>query len=272
MTRRRFKWEVALVLLAAGAVAVMVAREGRGTDAAAAQKPPVAKVTSRSVSLPLVFEPNLGQATPPASFVAHGSWFKLLLSPDQAVFALQTPAPVAPALPGRSPGSAFDPDAIRQIAAEASAVRQKSRTLKMRLLGANPNATMSGLDRLPGKTNYFIGRDRSKWRSGVPNYAKVRAASVYPGIDVVYHERGTGLDFDLILAPGADPRRVKLAFDGVDRIDLDSAGDAVLRAGGRAVTLRRPVIYQGAGAAKRLVGGRYRKRGSHQIEIADCEL
>ncbi len=223
------------------------------------------KVSTESLSVPVDFEPNLGQAAAGAKFLAHGRGYELLLSPDEAAFALQTPVPAPPAHL-RAP--MFNAQALDQIAAKPSIVGARSRSLRMRLIGANSNAGMSGINLMPGKANYFIGRDRSKWLTGVPNYAKVGATSVYPGIDVVYRASAAGLEFDVTVAPGADPGSVKLAFDGADRMDLDSSGDVVLRLGERSLTLRRPGIYQLAGTSKKPVKGGYKKISSNQIGIA----
>jgi hypothetical protein len=48
--------------------------------------------------------------------------------------------------------------------------------LRMELVGANGRANVTGLEELPGKSNYFIGNDPKKWRTNVPNYAKVKYA------------------------------------------------------------------------------------------------
>ena len=55
--------------------------------------------------------------------------------------------------------------------------------LRMHLVGANPRAQGVAEDALPGKSNYFIGNDRTKWRTDIPNYGRVRYHDVYPGID-----------------------------------------------------------------------------------------
>src|SRR5208282_2028105 len=59
--------------------------------------------------------------------------------------------------------------------------------LRMKLIGANPNAAVTGNAELPGKANYFIGNDPSKWVTNALTYAKVRYRDVYPGIDLVYY-------------------------------------------------------------------------------------
>ena len=86
----------------------------------------------------------------------------------------------------------------------------ESSVLRMSLEGANRLASVEGLEPLPGKTNYFIGNDPKRWRTGVPSYAKVGYHDIYPGIDLVYY--GTSqhqLEYDFVLAPGADPKAIK---------------------------------------------------------------
>jgi hypothetical protein len=57
----------------------------------------------------------------------------------------------------------------------------------MRLVGANPDAEVVGLEELAGRSDYFIGKDPNKWRTNVPNYAEVKYTNIYPGIDPVYY-------------------------------------------------------------------------------------
>jgi len=74
--------------------------------------------------------------------------------------------------------------------------------IRMRLVGANASAAVTGADELPGKSNYFIGNDPKKWRTNVPNYAKVEYQSVYPGVDLVYYgNQGGQLEYDFVVAP-----------------------------------------------------------------------
>jgi hypothetical protein len=37
--------------------------------------------------------------------------------------------------------------------------------VRMRLVGANAAAKITGLEELPGKSNYFMGNDPKKWRT-----------------------------------------------------------------------------------------------------------
>ena len=80
--------------------------------------------------------------------------------------------------------------------------------LRMKLRNANPAAKVTGADELAGTSNYFIGNDPAKWRTNVPTYAKVKYEGIYPGIDLVYYGNQRQLEYDFIVAPGADPRRI----------------------------------------------------------------
>ena len=79
-------------------------------------------------------------------------------------------------------------------------------SLQLRLLNANPAASVTGGDELPGKVNYLIGNDPRQWHTDLPTYSKVRYRDVYPGIDLVYYGNQSGqLEYDFVVAPGADP-------------------------------------------------------------------
>ena len=89
---------------------------------------------------------------------------------------------------------------------------QAPAVLRMKLVGANPQAKVTGLDELPGKSNYFIGNDPKKWRTNVPNYAKVKYANMYPGVDLVYYGNQGQMEYDFVVQPGADPHSIQLAI------------------------------------------------------------
>ena len=195
-------------------------------------KHPTAKVYG---NVPLAFEPNEGQAETGVKFLARGPGYSLSLAVDQAVLALYSVS--GPHLLG------------------------------VKLVGANTAAKLTGEKKLPGKSNYFIGNDPLKWRTNVPNYAKVRYEQVYPGVDVVYYGNQQQLEYDFVLAPGADPRSIQLAFEGADRLEIDAAGDLLLRAAGEELRFRKPRIYQHAEHGSQEVPGRYVVHRGRQISF-----
>ena len=131
-----------------------------------------ARVVSSYGKLPLSFEPNQGQTGKRIKFLSRGRGYALFLTSDEAILGLTSAAQVSPWKSKKS-GTDTQPS--------------KPDTLRMKLLGANQEAQITGVDKLPGKSNYLIGKDPQKWRTNVPTYAKVRYRNVYPGIDLVYY-------------------------------------------------------------------------------------
>jgi hypothetical protein len=115
----------------------------------------------------------------------------------------------------------------------------------MKVVGGNPDPEVSGVEELPGKSHYFIGADPSRWQRDVPHYARVRYHEVYPGVDLVFYGRQGGrLEYDFVVSPGADPRRIRLRFDGAERKSLDEEGKLVLRVGEGRLEQHAPFAYQ----------------------------
>jgi hypothetical protein len=135
----------------------------------------------------------------------------------------------------------------------------------MRLVGGNPATKVFGVDELPGKSNYFIGNDPKKWRVNVANYARVKYEQVYRGIDLVYYGDHRQLEYDLIVAPGADPGRICLSVAGADALRIDEFGDLVLLTAAGEIRQKRPSVYQLFDGSRRAVPGKYVSRGERLI-------
>ena len=200
-----------------------------------------------SISLPLFFEPNQGQTDARVKFLARGSGYGIFLTADEAVLELQ-------------------PSALSSRQSAVGTRRLEPAVVRMRLDGSNPAARVSGADRLPGKSNYFIGNDRSKWRSGIPQFARVEYKSAYAGIDLVYYGHQGQLEYDFRIAPQADPNQIALSFDGATaRID---SGDLVLSTGGGEVRFHAPRIYQQDGSTQKVIAGSFRQIAENKIAFA----
>jgi hypothetical protein len=114
-----------------------------------------------------------------------------------------------------------------------------NRGLRLTFEGRNPAGHFEGLDKSDVPTNYF-GQDFES----VDAFGRLRQVGVYPGIDVVYYGKGQSLEYDYELAPGADPSRIRMRFDGADSIHLGSQGQVILSLGDRQITQNPPVVYQ----------------------------
>jgi hypothetical protein len=113
------------------------------------------------------------------------------------------------------------------------------RGLRLTLEGRDRGARFEGLDKSATPTNYF-GRDSHS----VDAFGRLRQTGVYPGIDIVYYGKGQTLEYDFELAPGSDPSRIRMRFEGADTIRLGPQGQVILELGDRQVTQNPPVVYQ----------------------------
>ena len=189
--------------------------------------------TASYEQLPLHFEANRGQAHEEVEFLARGAGYGVYLTANEAVLALST-----------------------QMRASAS-LRPATAAVRVVIVGGDRDAAAVAQDELPGKANYFIGADPGEWHVGVPTYARIRYRDVYPGIDLVYYGRQGQLEYDFVLAPGADPTRIALRFDGAARIEIDAQGDLLLHTSVGALRQKKPVIYQIVDGARREIAGAY---------------
>jgi hypothetical protein len=137
--------------------------------------------------------------------------------------------------------------------------------ISMRLTGQNPTAKFEGSSPLSASTNYFT----PGFRGAVANYQRLRRHQVYPGIDLVYYGSGENLEYDFEIAAGADPSRIRMHFDGGDRVRLSATGDLVLGSNGHTITQHVPVVYQLNPAGGRVpVSAAYRIQGQRDVTIA----
>jgi hypothetical protein len=135
----------------------------------------------------------------------------------------------------------------------------------MRVVGAPARPLIEGLEERPGRSHYFIGADPQRWRTDVPHYGRVRYRQVYPGIDLIFHGRGGRLEYDFVVAPGADPRHIRVAFEGARRTRVDASGRLVIDLGDGEVVQDAPLVYQEEAGVRTAVPGRYVVEGDREV-------
>ncbi|MFN0123290.1 MAG: SBBP repeat-containing protein, partial [Blastocatellia bacterium] len=205
--------------------------------------------------LPMSFEPNQGQAETATLFQSHGPGYNMQLRHTEAVLQLQR---------AKGGGRRKKTSGAGTIAAASA-----SAVLKMQMVGASRSPRVRGERQLPGKSNYYIGNDQRDWRTGIPQYAAVRYNEVWPGVDLAWYGNQQRLEHDFIVAPGASPRQIRLAFRSAGNARLKPRisrnGDLILRARGGHLRLLKPVIYQEHKGIRQEIRGRYVRRGNKQI-------
>jgi len=182
----------------------------------------------------LAFEENRGQVDARVKFLARAPGYDVFLTPTEAVIALE------------------DGPRGRRI-------------VRMRVAGAGPAASVEGLDEMPGHVNHARAGALASQVLGARRHARVRYTGVRPGVDVVFHGHGRHLEFDLILAPRIDVADVALAFEGVDRLEVDERGDLLLHTPAGVLRQPPPVVYQDVGGSRRVVAGGYALAGPGRV-------
>lgn len=110
--------------------------------------------------------------------------------------------------------------------------------------------------------HYLRGADPARFARDCRTYERVCYAGVWPGIDVEFAFRDGALEYDLLLAPGADLSRAVLAWQGSDDLALDAAGHLVARVAGMALAEPPPQAFAlGADGTRREVACTYRLLG-----------
>jgi hypothetical protein len=205
--------------------------------------------------LPLSFEPNRGQTTAHADYLARGPGYSVFLSRTSAVFAFSHHSLPASSNKQGNPRSHVDPEAIQNTPNQTSASESKPEVLEMQLAGVRAGIKAEGKDVLPGTANYFRGNDPAQWHTGIPTYKKVRYAGVYPGVDLIYYGNHSPLEYDFVVAPRANAGRIRLHFGGAKKVTLDGNGNLIVQMEDGSVSFHRPAIDQESEGKKQLVEG-----------------
>ena len=240
-------------------------REERQTDAPADESAAATRAQESYGKLGLSFEANHGQTDEQVRFLARGSGYTLFLTATDAVFALQNSN-----CESRNEDHSLrslKTNALNSEANPQSAIcTPQSTVLRMKVEGANSEAVSSGVERLPGIVNYFIGNDSEKWHTDIPTFARVRYSETYPGVDLVYYGNQMQLEYDFVVRPGADSRQVALSFEGADSVAVEATtGDLLLKVGKQTITQHKPVVYQEVEGLRQPVESAYEMKGAGRV-------
>jgi Beta-propeller repeat len=227
--------------------AVPVLPFGDGTAFSPFRSDPVAQPTQREHGqlvarygqLPLAFIRNEGQLDRRAVYFARGTGYTLFLTERAAVLGL------VPAGSGERAG--------------------RSAAVSIGFAGANPGSRLVAETPLAGKFNYLIG-DRSSWRTHVASYKRVQYKNLWPGIDAAFYGNQGQFEYDLGVAPGADPGRIALALSGAERVRVAESGALSIQLRGGSVRQLAPHAYQILDGVKVAVDSRYFLQG-HRVGI-----
>lgn len=195
---------------------------------------------------PVSFEANQGQTASQVDYLARGAGYTLYLTGSGAVLDLQP----------LTSGSGGSSDEV------------SGTVIDMQFVGANANATVTGLDKQQTVSNYFVGSDPSQWHTGIANYGQVEYQNLYSGISATFHGSQRQLEYDFNIAPGADPNQIQWQITGASGLSIDSSGNLLIHTAGGDLMEKAPNIYQNVNGTQVAVSGHFVLEGSDRVGFA----
>jgi len=191
--------------------------------------PTVSSLSATLANLPLAFEPNRGQAALDAAYLARGTNFNLSLNSSGAIITLP-----------RINTDSHDPRNPR--------ARVLTHTpIHLSFTGASPAPAITPQEPLLERVNYYNRTDSTGHPiNQLPTFARVEYKNIYPGVDLAYHGTRRQLEYDFVVAPGADPNLIRMDFSGAKSLTINPAGNLLIETSAGLLTERLPHIYQPA--------------------------
>lgn len=168
-----------------------------------------------SLTIPLTFERNDGQAPSPYAFMSRHNGVQVFFAPAGADFLVP----------------------LKQ---------NENRMLQLRFVQASGAVGPQPRDPLAGHDNYFVGNDRLRWRRRIPTYGEIAYPNIYPGIDLLFYggRGGSALEHDFVIGAGADPQSIRFRLNGADTVRIEPDGKLAVTAADRQLFFDAPVAWQ----------------------------
>ena len=183
--------------------------------------------------LPLVFEPNRGQAEKDVLFRATGAHYRIDITTRSAKIKFR--------------------DGFQ---------------VELETVGGQTPRSIRGVEQTGGLSSYFIGNDPSKWHTGIPNYRRVEYSDVYPGVNLTFYGTPDQLEYDITLAAGADPNQIQLKFQGATSVRANERGELLIGKKGRKILQRKAYAYQMIGSRRVEVEAKYVPAGRSSVRLS----
>ena len=211
-------------------------------DSVSKPETPHASPVSAFASLPLSFVENRGQWESAARFVARRGGLVARLEPDAMVVQLESRA---------------QDESVRGA------------VVRMAFENGADHVSMIGEKRQPGHYNFFLGDEPSRWRTEVSTFASVIYRDLYDGVDLRVREGSGSVEFDVLVAPGADLGQFVVNCEGADSLRLETDGSLVVATPVGQLRLEPPISWQiDATGAEIPVGCRFDLLDDHRFAFA----
>jgi parallel beta-helix repeat protein len=268
-TRNQVIWTAAFPILVALPV-LATAGHGPPSRETVGKKPALdEKVYERLGKAPLNIVENRGQAGDKrALYYAQGSRTKILFAPSAVSIVLsdsskaKNPEPglllygqpllatIDPTLPEGWTAPLHNPARLKEWMLKHPMEKPRTHELELQFLGAKPG--VKPMAEKPGETkmSFILGNKEDKWATGLGTWGQIVYKDLWPGIDLVYGGSRDSLKYSFIVRPGADPSKIRLAYQGASGMKLTPEGELELATPIGEFRDGRPVSFQQIGGKR----------------------
>jgi hypothetical protein len=184
--------------------------------------------------LPLYFIENQGQLDDEVCYYIQGSDKTLYFTPTGMTIAMISKKEKSETVDCTDAGCSTD-----LAAAEKNYQRW---AMKLDFVDARP-IKPKGKNKQGAKFSFFKGKP-DQWRTGVSAFSRIVYEDLWPGIDLVYSGTVNRLKYDFVVKPGADPKKIRLAYRGVESVSVNAEETLAVRTQGGAFEDGKPFAYQ----------------------------
>ena len=197
-------------------------------------------------TLPLSFIRNDGQLDKRVKFYEKGSGHATYFTGD-GIYIL---------LVGEKRGSSSS--LTGEDGPSSAGMNRRTSFIKLAPIDANTTQHITAEGLQSGKINYFMTRNPEKWKTDIPTYRTVVYREVYAGVDMKFYGNNSLLEYDIIVKPGAEPKTIRLAYEGIHGLSVTKEGDLAITLDGGTIIQKKPSVYQEFDGIKREIAGRFR--------------
>lgn len=202
-----------------------------------------------------VFVENGGQWNSSARYLARFPGLNVWVTDKGAVYDFFKIQGFGPALATLGLGN--DKDADYRV----------GNVVSMEFAGQDAEPTSTGLSQQEGFVNYLVGKDSSKWASGLRRFGQVRMSNLYQGVDMVHYIDQGMPRYDLVVAPGTSPSKIRMSFKGAEGVSLAAADTINLETSIGTMSHSGLYAYQVVGGKRQTVESRFVMVGQNTVGV-----
>lgn len=111
-------------------------------------------------------------------------------------------------------------------------------------LNTNKNIVIEKGTTLPSFDNFYTAGSPEGGALNVKSFSDVTLKNIYKGIDVHYYEKNGQLEYDYIVAPGADHKQIQFNIEGAEGVSVNNKGELVIKTPLGEIIEQAPVVKQ----------------------------